>query len=69
MDKLICEHARPLTLGELAVKVGIGEGRLRRLFSNGTLVEPPRFMNKRCFSEADVSKVRQALRERGVVAE
>jgi DNA-binding transcriptional MerR regulator len=65
MDKLICEHVRPFTLGELAVKVGIGEGRLRRLFANGTLPEPIRFMGKRVFTEDDVEKVRQALRELG----
>jgi DNA-binding transcriptional MerR regulator len=67
MSKVLCEH--PLTLGELAIKVGIGEGRLRRLFANGTLAEPVRFMGKRVFHEGDVEKIKSALRERGVALE
>jgi hypothetical protein len=67
MDKLLCEHTHPLTLGDLAVRVGLGEGRLRRLFANGTLPEPPRFMGKRCFTEADVAKVRATLVGRGLL--
>jgi hypothetical protein len=54
MDKVICEHVRPLTLGELAIRVGLGEGRLRRLFVKGTLPEP------------DVPKLRAALAELGL---
>jgi DNA-binding transcriptional MerR regulator len=69
MDKLLCEHTHPLTLGELAVRVGLGEGRLRRLFSSGVLPEPRRFVGKRVFCEADVEAVRQRLSERGVALE
>jgi predicted DNA-binding transcriptional regulator AlpA len=67
MDKVICEHMHLLTLGQLAVRVGIGEGRLRRLFTNGTLPEPIRLMGKRVFTEADVETIRAALLEHGLL--
>src|SRR5262249_31882965 len=60
MNKVICELESPLTLGELGLRLGVAEGKLRRLFTRGILPEPGRFMGKRIFSEADVTEVRVA---------
>jgi hypothetical protein len=52
----------------LAIRVSLGEGRLRRLFANGTLPEPVRFMGKRVFGETDVQTVRAALEAKRLIS-
>ena len=62
------ERQRPLTLAELGLRIGIGEGRLRRLFTRGVLQEPrERFMGRRVFYEQDVQALRMQLAQRGLL--
>lgn len=53
------------TTGELAAFLGAREWRVRRLFEDGTLEEPPRFGGKRAIPRSMIPDVCDALRDRG----
>lgn len=54
---------------EAAVELGTVEWRVRRLFEDGTLPEPPRFAGKRAIPREQLPAIAQALRARGWLPE
>lgn len=57
-----------LTTGQAAALLGTDEWRLRRLFEDGTLPEPPRFGGLRIIAGTDLPAIIDALRARGWLA-
>jgi len=54
-----------LTTRELADELGTDEWRVRRLFEDGTLPEPPRFAGKRAIPRTLIPQIAEALSARG----
>lgn len=50
---------------QVAEFLGTDEWRVRRLFENGTLKEPPRFAGRRAITAALIPAIVDALRARG----
>lgn len=57
------------TTRQVAEFVGVDVWRIRRLFEDGTLPEPPRFAGKRAIPRSLVPRIVDALRARGWLAE
>ena len=53
------------TTAEMAALLGTNTWRVRRLFEDGTLPEPPRFAGKRAIPRRSILPIADALRERG----
>ncbi len=53
------------TTREMADLLGTQTWRIRRLFEDGTLPEPPRFVGKRAIPHQSTPSVVDALRKRG----
>ncbi len=56
---------RTFTTGSLARLKGWDEWRVRRLFEDGDLPEPPRLGQYRLLSEDDIPLIEEAMRRRG----
>lgn len=54
-----------LTTREVADMLGTDEWRVRRLFEDGSLPDPPRFGGKRVIASNNVPNVAAALKARG----
>jgi hypothetical protein len=61
-DKLVVDI---LTTRGMADLLGTAEWRVRRLFEDGSLPEPPRFAGKRAIPTTSIPAVVDALRQRG----
>lgn len=57
------------TTAEVADLLGTETWRVRRLFEDGTLPEPPRFAAKRAIPRESVARILDALRARGWLPE
>jgi len=53
------------TTREVGLVLGVEEWRVRRLFEDGTLAEPPRFGGKRAIPSTLIPAIVDALRDRG----
>lgn len=53
------------TTREIAELLGVETWRVRRLFEDGSLDEPPRFAGKRAIGSATIPLIVDALRSRG----
>lgn len=58
-----------LSTTDMASAYGVDEWRVRRLYEEGDLPEPPRFAGRRAISICDVGIVADALKARGWLPE
>jgi hypothetical protein len=60
-----------MTIGQAAVELGVIEWKLRRVFKDGQLPEPPRVGVSRVIRRSDLPKIKKAIEARwpaGVVS-
>lgn len=60
---------KPISIGQIALKLHVFPWKIRRLFETGKLPEPERIGNYRLFTEADIPRIKKALEEAGYLKE
>lgn len=63
------QDQKPCTVGDLAKRLGIAAWKIRRIFEEGVLPEPPRAGRYRIFFPEDLPALVAALVRRGHVPE